>query len=394
MLIQILLFLFLGIFTGIITGLIPGLHINLVGIFLVYLSLNVLSSLNSIYFVVFISSMTITHIFIDFIPSVFLGCPKEDTELSVLPGHELLKQGKGYEAVVLTTHGCLIGIFLLILSAYPLLKFISTIYNSIKFLIPYILITVLLIMVFTEKNKLSAFFVFLLSGALGLSVLNMNVKEPLLPLLSGLFGSSTILLSIKDKVKIPKQLVTLPKITLKKPIIGALIASPLCGFLPGLGAGQATIVGNTIAKTDRRGFLVLLGITNTFVMGISFLSIYAISKTRTGAAAAIQKLIGNMEFNILILILIISLISAIISFFITKKIAKIFSEKIMEINYTILSIITLIILVAIVLFVSGIFGFVVLTVSTLTGIYCISLNVKRTNMMGCLLLPTIILYLI
>ena len=249
-------------------------------------------------------------------------------------------------------------------------------------------------MVFTEKNKLSAFFVFLLSGALGLSVLNMNVKEPLLPLLSGLFGSSTILLSIKDKVKIPKQLVTLQKITLKKQIIGALIASPLCGFLPGLGAGQATIVGNTIAKTDRRGFLVLLGITNTFVMGISFLSIYAISKTRTGAAAAIQKLIGNMEFNILILILIISLISAIISFFITKKIAKIFSEKIMEINYTILSIITLIILVAIVLFVSGIFGFVVLTVSTLTGIYCISLNVKRTNMMGCLLLPTIILYLI
>ena len=32
--------------------------------------------------------------FIDFIPSIFLGCPDTDTELSILPGHELLKKGE------------------------------------------------------------------------------------------------------------------------------------------------------------------------------------------------------------------------------------------------------------------------------------------------------------
>jgi len=44
--------------------------------------------------------------------------------------------------------------------------------------------------------------------------------------------------------------------------------------------------------------------------------------------------------------------------------------------------------------VSGFLGLFVLAASTATGIYCISLGVKRTNMMGCLLLPVIILYLI
>ena len=43
--------------------------------------------------------------------------------------------------------------------------------------------------------------------------------------------------------------------------------------------------------------------------------------------------------------------------------------------------------------VSGFLGILVLIASTFTGIFCISLDVRRTNMMGCLLLPTIILYL-
>ena len=94
MLIEIILFIFLGIIFGTFTGLIPGIHINLVGVSLVALSASLLSPVNPIYLVVFIVSMAIIHTFIDFIPSIFLGCPDTDTELSVLPGHELLKKGR------------------------------------------------------------------------------------------------------------------------------------------------------------------------------------------------------------------------------------------------------------------------------------------------------------
>ncbi|MBA7628724.1 hypothetical protein ES703_36219 [subsurface metagenome] len=395
MLLEIIIALIIGILAGTITGLIPGIHINLVGIFLVSLSASFFSSLNPIYLIIFIASMAITHTFIDFIPSIFLGCPDTDTELSVLPGHELLKKGQGYEAIILTCYGSLAAIFILILISFPSILMISKTYNFIKILIPGLLILTSFFLISLEKKRFSALFVFLLTGFLGLCVLNLpSLKEALLPLLTGLFGGSMLVISIKNKTQIPKQKITKPKTKLLRPIIGALIASPLCSFLPGLGSGQAAIIGNTISKTNKKGFLVLLGATNTLVMGFSFISLYVISKTRTGAAVAMQEIIGNLSGKILMLILTTAVISGIASFFLTIFLAKFFLQKIEKINYTFLSLITLAILAIIVFLMSGFIGLAVLIISTLTGIYCISLKVRRTNMMGCLLIPTIILYLL
>lgn len=394
MLIEILLFLALGILFGTLTGLIPGIHINLVGVFLISLAASFLSFLHPIYFVVFIVAMAITHTFVDFIPSIFLGCPDTDTELSVLPGHELLKKGRGYEAITLTVYGSLAAIFLLIIIAFPATFLLEKFYDPIKILIPGLLILVSFFLISSERKMKNAFVVFLLSGLLGLAVLNMNLKEPLLPLLTGLFGSSMLVISIRDKISIPKQKISKTKTKLFKPLLGAAIASPLCSFLPGLGSGQAAIIGNSISRTDKRGFLVLLGATNTLVMGFSFLAFYAIARTRTGATVAISEIIGTLSKEILILCVVVILISGIISFFLTIKLAKFFSIRIQKINYILLSELTLIVLIIIVFLISGFLGLLVLAAATATGYYCISLGVRRTNMMGCLLLPVIILYLI
>jgi len=394
MLIEILLFLFLGTLFGILTGLIPGIHINLVGVFLISLAASFLSFLNPIYFVVFIVAMAITHTFVDFIPSVFLGCPDTDTELSILPGHDLLKKGKGYEAITLTAYGSLAAIFILILVAFPIASLLETFYDFLKILIPGLLILVSFFLISSEKKMKNALVVFLLTGLLGLIVLNLEMKEPLLPLLTGLFGSSMLIISIRDRISIPKQEITKAKTKLFKPLLGAAIASPLCSFLPGLGSGQAAVIGNIISKTDKKGFLVLLGATNTLVMGFSFIALYAIARTRTGATVAIQEIIGILSKEILVLTLAVILISGILSFFITLKLAKFFSTKIQNINYTLLCELTLIVLIIIVFLVSGFLGLFVLAASTATGVYCISLGVKRTNMMGCLLLPVILLYLL
>ena len=190
MLLEILLALLVGILTGTVTGLIPGIHINLIGVALISLSASLLFSINPIYLGVFITSMAITHTFIDFIPSIFLGCPDTDTELSVLPGHELLKKGQGYEAILLTCYGSLAAIFILILISFPTIFIISKTYEFIRTIIPYLLISASIILISLEKKKGTALFVFFLAGFLGLSVLNMEIREPLLPLLTGLFGVS------------------------------------------------------------------------------------------------------------------------------------------------------------------------------------------------------------
>ncbi len=404
MLIQMILFLLAGVLAGTVTGLIPGIHINLIGVMLVSMSAEMLSFLDPLYIVVFIASMAITHTFIDFIPSVFLGCPDTDTELSVLPGHELLKKGHGYQAVVLSAYGSLAAVLILLLIALPSALVISKAYGFIREAIPYLLITASMALIFLEQRRTKALFVFLLSGFLGWSVLNIppsQLKQPLLPLLTGLFGSSMLILSIKNKIRVPKQKIVKPKAKLLRPLAGAAIASPACSFLPGLGSGQAAIIGNSLTKcmefgrkNDQKSFLVLLGATNTIVMGFSFISLFAISRTRTGAAAAIKEIAGIPSAKILILILSIVLISGIISYFLTTSLAEFFSTRLEKASYTGLSLSALAVLILVVFLVSGIFGVLVLAISTLTGIYSISLRVRRTNMMGCLMIPTIMLYLI
>lgn len=392
MLIQFLISIVLGIIAGTFTGLIPGIHINLIGAVLISLSVTIFSKINSIYLAVFITSMAITHTFVDFIPSIFLGCPDTETELSILPGHELLKDGRGYEAVMLATYGGLLAVIILPLLAIPISFLFSTIYYLIISKMFWILLIIFSILIFTEKRKLAALFVFLITGIFGLCVLNTEISEPLLPMLTGLFGSSLLILSIKNKTQIPKQEISLPKRKFFKPILSSVITSPLCAFLPGLGSGQAAVLGNSFLKSDREGFLTLIGATNTFVMGFSFISLYAISKTRTGAAAAIKEILGNLSWKSLLLILATILLSGIISFFLTKSIAKLFSKKIEKINYTKISILILIFLTIVIFIFSGFIGIIIFVASTFLGIFCNSLNVKKTNMMGCLLLSTIIYY--
>ena len=102
---------------------------------------------------------------------------------------------------------------------------------------------------------------------------------------------------------------------------------------------------------------------------------------------------GDLNSQLLILILITILISGIISFYLTKNLSKLFSKKINKVNYTKLSIGVLILLGTVILFVSNFLGLFILIISTLIGIYCNSLGVRKTLMMGCLMVPTILLYL-
>lgn len=394
MLLEIILSLVLGIIAGIFTGLIPGIHINLIGAGIISLSSVVLYKINPLNLIVFVVAMAITHTFTDFIPSVFLGCPDTDTELSILPGHNFLKKGYAHAAILLSSYGGLFAIFLLAIIVYPSIIIIDHFYTYLEKIIAPLLILVSIFLISIEKEKTKALLVFVSTGILGYLIFNSNINEPLLPLLSGLFGASNIILSLKNKTIIPPQTKEKLKTKFSKPVFSSLVASPLCSFLPGMGSGQAAIIANTISKSDQKGFLVLLGATNTLVMGFSFISLYTIGKTRTGAALAIKEIINLLNSQTLILILIVTLISGILAFLITKKLSEKISEKINRINYTKISIITLSILLILVLLISSISGLIVFSTATLTGIYSIKLGVKRTFMMGCLLIPTILFYLV
>ncbi len=180
--IQIILATLLGILFGVITGLVPGLHVNTVCTLLLSLSLILLNIIEPITLAVFIIAMATTHTFLDTIPAVFLGAPDSSNALSVLPGHKLLLQGKGHEAVMLTIIGSLTALILSIIIIPLTIPFLKLIYPYIKIAIPHILIMSTTYIIMKDKSKFWSFFSFILAGTFGILVFKTKMSNPLFPM--------------------------------------------------------------------------------------------------------------------------------------------------------------------------------------------------------------------
>jgi len=400
MLAEIFIAIILGCLAGTFTGCTPGIHINLVATLIFASSAALLQIVSPIYVAVFIIAMAITHTWTDALPSIFLGAPDSDTILNVLPGHRMLLQGKGYEAVILTVIGSLLGLIFTIALVPVMIPFLKFFYPLIKNYVGYILLAVVLLLLYRDpKSRVWALIIFLLAGVLGVVVLNMpTLKEPLFPLLSGLFGISSLIISLKDKVKIPKQQISkieLDKKDTVKAISSSVIVGSITSFLPGLGPAQAAIIITQIVrKLSEKGFLILVGSLNTVNMVVSLITLYGIDKARNGAIVIMSKMLKYFDLNHLILLLAVSLIVAGIATLITIKLAKVFSSLVTKINYQKLCLFIIAFVTVLVIILSGPLGLFVLFVSTSVGIIPSLIGVGKNHLMGCLLLPVILFFLL
>lgn len=393
---MIILLILIGILFGIFTGLVPGLHTNLVSVILITISPFLLQYFSPLSLTIFIVSMSITNLFIEFIPATYLGAPDEDSALSVMPAHELLLEGKANTAVFLSSSGAFIGALLLIILTPLMIIFLASIYSFFEKMMFFFLVWISIFMIYTSDKKTLTTIFFILSGFFGIGALNIGVNQPLLPLLTGLFGISGIIYSIEENAQIPEQKHEIDKPNKKeyiKPIISGMLVSPICSFLPGLGSSQATIISSKIFKEiSRKQFLILNGIINSIVMGLSFVALFTIQKARTGSASAISNIMTLTQSDVILiisLIIVISIFDFLIAIFISRKISKIINK----INYKKLSYAILLFLTIITIVISGWKGILVSLIGTCLGLSAQYYGVRKGILMGCLLIPTIIYYL-
>ncbi len=400
---ELLLAVLIGCFFGIITGLIPGIHVNLVSIMLLSLSGYFLGFTFPIVLAVFVIALAVTHTFLDSIPSIFLGAPDSDMALNVLPGHRMLLEGKGYEAVKLTVIGSLLALICTILIIPFMITFVPKIYLFLQPFMGYILIVVVLFMILKESGpdkKLFGFYIFLISGVLGSIVLNWpNLEQPLFPMLSGLLGISALVLSLSQNVSLPKQRITNSiKIGKKKGIkaVGAAVFSgSLTGIFPGLGAAQAAIIAmQLVGDIGMHAFMVLIGGINTVNFVFSLVTFYTLEKARNGAVVAILEIVKSIDLNGLIVFLGAALIAGAIAACLALMFARGFSSIISKLNYNVLVYCIIGFITLLTFYFSGIIGLIILITSTGIGLLAPLFNVKRSHAMGCLLLPVILFFLI
>lgn len=387
---ETIFFLFLGILLGLVTGLIPGLHPNTVFIILFSLLL-FFPTIPVHYLLVFTVSLSISNTFTDFIPTILFGAPEPDSCLSILPSHKLLFQGRGYEALFLTVIGGL-GVCVLILITLPFLLFlIPALYHFLYPFLYLVLISIVIWMIKDEEKKINAVLSFFLSGVLGvISLKSLPSTQVIFPALSGLFGMSALLITIKTKPKIPTQTFTLTEESHKKGVFTGWLAGMFAGMLPGIGSAQAGVLASQILKAKTKEFITALGGINTANMFFTFIVFYTIHKTRSGAVWFISQIFPLLTSELFILILLTATISCLLSSIITLKIGRFLLKKAYTINYFRLNFITSSLLFILVFIFTGITGVFIFILGTFIGLFTILSGIKRTHMMGFLLFPTIL----
>ncbi len=397
---EIITALFAGILFGIVTGLTPGVHVNLIAVLVLSLSSAALG-IPPLLFAVFLISLAITHSFLDSIPSIYLGAPDEAQALNVLPGHRMLMRGRGHQAVLCTAIGSL-GSLMLCTALLPIFVFgMVRLFPLVRPLVGYLLILIVVLMLIREKRKwLKSLALFLLAGVLGLLVLTaLPMKQPLLPLLSGLFGFSILLYSLLQRSVIPPQHssapLALPFKNAAKAVSAASGMGFIAAFLPGFGNAQAAIAATTVVKDiGDEGFLAMVGGINTANMLVSIGTAFAIDRARNGAIVAVKELLGIVTLEALLLFVGVALAAGGMAVMLTLYTSKIFARYIVKVNYRYVVGGILCFVSLLTIFFDGFLGMIVLLTATAIGLLAAFFGVGKNHLMGCLILPVILFFVL
>jgi len=379
-----------GICLGIMTGLTPGIHVNLISV--VLLQLFYAFDAEPFFFALVMVSMSITHTFLDSIPALLFGVP--EPAFALLPQHQLLHQGKGYEAIKLMTFGSFFSL-LVTIAFLPLLLLLFNVVQRIEFIFPFLLAVVLISSVLTDRKKTISITLTVLAGLLGLLLLRSNIQEPLFILFTGFFGLSGVLLSLQSAPPPKQDLSTTINIedSSTLAVFLGVFSSSLCSILPGLGSAHAAfIVQKTCRKASAVFYLILVGGINTVSACVGLIFLYAQGKTRNGVMVVLNQLLNikiDTLFFFILLILVVSAISTILTFIIGKRMMSLFSK--VNVKLVSLSIGAFLIILTILL--SGFVGFIGMLVCTAIGILTMITQCKKSNLMACLILPLLLSFI-
>jgi len=425
----------LGILTGILTGLSPGLHVNNVAALLLatqdaWVSLIALfvpdasadSATTGLLLSCFLLATATSHAVFDFIPSVFLGAPTEDTALATMPGHRLLLAGQGAKAVALAARGALLGSVFGLVALLPLHALLADPVGIADRFRPFagaFLAAVLGALVISElrgrnrvRRVLGTIWVQGLAGLLGLATLRGSMPlDPgviLFPLFSGLFGIPTLLLGLRARRgQIPAQRIEPIRGTSREDVRSALrgtLAGASISWLPGLSGGAAAALAS-LGRRRNLGpsqFMVVLGAVSTSTTILSVAVLFMIQRARSGAAAAVRVLLGepapwtvslSAPFSLLLLT-VSAVLATTVAAPLAVRFARWLADHVSRSDPRRVSVLSLSVIIVLLAVSTGVVGLGLAAISTIVGLVPVALRVRRVHLMASLLVPVLFTYLI
>ncbi len=370
-----------GFILGFFGGLLPGLHSNTL--------ISILASLGydgeALAFMII--ALYPAHLVASFIPSIFFSVPEADTAASVLPGQRMVRMGLGPAALRIVLLSCLLAATLSALLFIPSLQFFPLAYSAIRPHIGLILLSlVLFLLARSRKPHLSAL-IFALAGILGQLCLGSGMQDPFLPLFSGMFAMAAIISYRKGDV--PEQREGGAGRGFAAFVLPGVALGMLADLLPGIGSpSQVATFATILMPPGAAGYLALISSISVSQAVFSLATSASIGKSRVGATAWLSES-TDIQSNLAVLVLLFLLslgAAAILAFAARKAVTRLAGADFSKIN-----IVLAVYLAAVTFVIDGPAGLLALGVSTGLGLLTLRLGVERTNLMGSIILPTLML---
>jgi putative membrane protein len=302
-------------------------------------------------------------------------------------------------------------------------------YEALREIMLFVLIAISILMIATEKAKIDelgkkgifpsvmgmlfATFVFFLSGLFGIVIFEIPVDSPiglsspvLFPALAGLFGTPTLLTSLRTKPVIPKQKVEQPVLDKKTKnsstlsVMTGSLGGILVSIIPGITSATGTILAmNARGESSKRQTIITLSAVNTACAFFVVVVMFVILRSRSGATLAAMELMYVPEWTALLMpanlsyLLIALLVGGTLSYYLTLKVGKIFAIRFANVPYALIIKLTISLVVVLVFLFTGIMGILILVIATLIGLLPVEWGVRRSHCMGILLIPIILYFL-
>lgn len=407
----------IGAAIGTFTGLVPGIHVNTLSAMMLasYPALeSVLTGFVPDHSVAVcvsscIVSASVVHSFVDYIPSVFIGAPDPDDVLTMLPGHRLLSEGRGMVAVRATAIGSCIGTCTSVLLAIPLqLILFAGLGDYFDSVTVVVLSMVILIMIIREKNlrnAICAAAVLLISGTLGLAVMDLDIPSNslfgegtiLFPMLSGLFGIPTMIQSLKSSRTVAQTDYEKHPVG-PMPALKGVLTGALTGWFPGITATTGAILSSTVMPERRpEDFISMTASIGSSAAVMMIVTLSITGKGRSGTMINVSEILGDSVIgpmnDCFMLLLLSAGIAALFGYQITVACGKIVSGISSKFNMNVLNKICLALIIVLVFVLTGPYGLFILLISAAVGFIPIALGIGRYHLTGCLIIPTLLTYL-
>ncbi|ELY38229.1 tripartite tricarboxylate transporter permease [Natronorubrum tibetense] len=397
--VQLLAWILGGAMLGSVSGLIPGLHANNFALLLAGFAPSIPGE--PLFVGCAMLAAGVVHTFLNAVPAMALGVPDAEMAVTALPGHRMVLEGSGYEAIRLSALGSILAVLLAVPLALPITWGVTAAYPTIRDNLGLLLAMVVVALVaseYTWRARVGGVVSFLLAATLGLLTLDLSPDAPLeaggmlAPLFAGLFGAPVLIDAIRGG-GVPSQYdepIAMPRWLVGATALAGALAGAVVGYIPGISAAIAAVAVLVLVpgQSGDRGYIVATSGVDTANTIFALFALVAIGQPRTGVMVAFENVSAPLELPILLGGVVLA---GLFGFVLVIVVGDAYLEIVGTMEYWKISVAVLGLLCVLSYLFTGPVGIFVFVVAAAVGMVPIRFRARRVHLMGVLIGPLLLM---